>query len=123
MIDAAYGTGYRARPDRLWRPPEIGAAAVLAVDVPSGTDALTGGAGSRVLRADRTVTFQALKPGLLLGRGATLARALRRRPRPNIRAPSRPGAHTHAVCVYRRSCGCSMRAVCVCVCARGMGAI
>jgi hydroxyethylthiazole kinase-like uncharacterized protein yjeF len=73
VIDAAYGTGYRARPDRLWRPPEIGAAAVLAVDVPSGIDALTGGAGSRVLRADRTVTFQALKPGLLLGRGATLA--------------------------------------------------
>ena len=73
VIDAAYGTGYRPDPDRPWCAPSIGAAAVLAVDVPSGIDALTGIAGSGVLSADRTISFQALKPGLLFARGATLA--------------------------------------------------
>jgi ADP-dependent NAD(P)H-hydrate dehydratase / NAD(P)H-hydrate epimerase len=73
VIDAAYGTGYRPDPDRPWRAPSIGAAAVLAVDVPSGIDALTGIAGSGVLSADRTISFQALKPGLLFAGGATLA--------------------------------------------------
>lgn len=69
VIDAAYGTGFRGD----WIAPEIGDALVLAVDVPSGVDALTGAASAGVLGADRTVTFQAFKPGLLLGRGARLA--------------------------------------------------
>ena len=73
VIDAAYGTGYRPDPDRPWQAPGIGSAAVLAVDVPSGIDALTGICRSGVLRADRTISFQALKPGLLFGRGATMA--------------------------------------------------
>lgn len=73
VIDAAFGTGYRLEPSRPWTPPETGDAAVLAVDVPSGVDALTGSAGHDVLHADRTVTFQALKPGLLFGDGARLA--------------------------------------------------
>jgi NAD(P)H-hydrate epimerase len=46
---------------------------VLAVDIPSGVNALTGEAGPGVLAADRSVTFQALKPGLLFGPGATLS--------------------------------------------------
>jgi NAD(P)H-hydrate epimerase len=46
---------------------------VLAVDIPSGVDALTGEAGPGVLAADRTVTFQALKPGLLVGDGRELS--------------------------------------------------
>ncbi|MEN9506204.1 MAG: hypothetical protein RI958_2130 [Actinomycetota bacterium] len=66
VIDAAFGTGFHG----VWSPPDVGAAPVLAVDVPSGVDALTGRAEGRVLRADRTVTFAALKPGLLFGDGA-----------------------------------------------------
>lgn len=69
VIDAAYGTGFRGE----WIAPDIGDAAVLAVDLPSGLDATTGSAGPGVLAADRTVTFQAYKPGLLLGDGPRLA--------------------------------------------------
>jgi NAD(P)H-hydrate epimerase len=100
VIDAAYGTGFRGE----YVPPDPGAAAVLAVDIPSGVDGLTGavaggaaadvaevagdgtvrlatggagvggtrGAGGAV-RADRTVTFAALKPGLLFHPGRALA--------------------------------------------------
>lgn len=69
VIDAAYGTGFRGRYDA----PEVGGVPVLAVDIPSGIDGLTGVAGGRVLAAERTVTFAALKPGLLLEDGATRA--------------------------------------------------
>jgi len=68
VIDAAYGTGFRG----TWSPPPPGAP-VLAVDIPSGVDGTTGEAGDAVWRAERTVTFAALKPGLLLGRGRELA--------------------------------------------------
>ena len=46
---------------------------VLAVDIPSGVDGLTGEAHGRPWAADRTVTFAALKPGLLLRDGPDLA--------------------------------------------------
>lgn len=48
-------------------------ASVLAVDLPSGVDADTGTVedGERVVRADRTVVLGVLKPGLLVGAGAT----------------------------------------------------
>ena len=74
VIDAAYGTGFRGE----WIAPDVvsssgGRPLVLAVDIPSGVDALTGEAGSGVLAADRTVTFQALKPGLLVGDGRELS--------------------------------------------------
>jgi len=69
VIDAAYGTGYRGQ----YRAPATGAALVLAVDLPSGVDADTGEAAATAVVADRTVTFAALKPGLMLGAG--LARA------------------------------------------------
>lgn len=71
VIDAAYGTGFRGeyRPPRLPRP-EV---PVLAVDIPSGMSGLTGEAGGSPLAAVRTVTFAALKPGLLLGDGPGLA--------------------------------------------------
>ncbi len=70
VIDAALGTG--ARPG--YSAPQVDEGiAVLAVDLPSGLDGLTGEAGPRVMRADRTVTFAALKPGLLLGEGPALA--------------------------------------------------
>lgn len=68
VIDAAFGTGFRG----VWKAPAGVDGTVLAVDIPSGLDATTGVPGEHVLRADRTVTFQALKPGLLLGRGPEL---------------------------------------------------
>ena len=43
VIDAAYGTGFRG----AWRAPRVGAAPVLAVDIPSGVDGLTGEAVPR----------------------------------------------------------------------------
>lgn len=69
VIDAAYGTGFRG----TWAAPDVGTSPVLAVDVPSGVDALTGVATGDVIAAERTVTFQAIKPGLLFGAGARLA--------------------------------------------------
>ena len=70
VIDAAYGTGFRGE----YEPPTVpGGIPVLAVDIPSGVSGLTGEAGGKPLRADRTVTFAALKPGLLLGAGPDLA--------------------------------------------------
>lgn len=74
IIDAAYGTGFRGE----WIAPSVvdrhgGRPLVLAVDIPSGVDALTGAGGRGVLRADRTVTFQALKPGLVFGDGRRLS--------------------------------------------------
>ena len=46
---------------------------MLAVDIPSGVDGLTGAAGRAPCCAARTVTFAALKPGLLLAAGPELA--------------------------------------------------
>jgi hydroxyethylthiazole kinase-like uncharacterized protein yjeF len=46
---------------------------VLAVDVPSGVDAGSGHVDGPVVRADVTVTFGALKPGLLVSPGASHA--------------------------------------------------
>ena len=67
-IDAAFGTGL----SRPYAPPERGRpdGSVLAVDIPSGLDGLTGEVlGGPVWTAQRTVMFAALKPGLLFGEG------------------------------------------------------
>lgn len=69
VIDAAYGTGFRGE----HTAPDPGGAPVLAVDIPSGVAGLTGAVSGRALEAVRTVTFAALKPGLLLEPGRTLA--------------------------------------------------
>jgi NAD(P)H-hydrate epimerase len=69
VIDAAFGTGFHG----TWRAPDVGEARVLAVDIPSGVDGLTGLVAGDVLAAERTVTFVALKPGLLFSPGAELA--------------------------------------------------
>ncbi|HEX6570081.1 MAG TPA: NAD(P)H-hydrate epimerase, partial [Acidimicrobiales bacterium] len=69
VIDAAYGTGFRGD----YAPPDPAGAPVLAVDIPSGVDGLTGQVPSAAVRADRTVSFAALKPGLLFHPGRTLA--------------------------------------------------
>ncbi len=72
VIDAAFGTGFRGD----WTSPDPNGAPVLAIDIPSGVDALTGAAGRGVLPVDRTITFAALKPGLLLPPGSVLAGVL-----------------------------------------------
>ena len=66
VVDGAYGTGFRGSYDA---PAVPAGAAVLAIDIPSGVDADTGEAPGDAVRADRTVTFAALKPGLLQGAG------------------------------------------------------
>lgn len=69
VIDAAYGTGFRGE----YRAPGLSPGTpVLAVDIPSGVDGDTGEARGTPWTAVRTVTFVALKPGLLQGAGAEL---------------------------------------------------
>jgi len=62
VIDAAYGTGFRGD----YHAPDPNGALVLAVDIPSGVNGLTGEAGDDAVRGDETVSFAALKPGLVL---------------------------------------------------------
>ena len=73
VIDAALGTG-ASRPHHA---PDPGAALVLAVDIPSGIHGDTGEAIGSPMRADLTVTFAAMKPGLLLGDGPAHTGAIR----------------------------------------------
>jgi hydroxyethylthiazole kinase-like uncharacterized protein yjeF len=69
VIDAAYGTGFRGS----YEPPAVAATPVLAVDIPSGVAGQTGRTGGTPLTAIRTVTFAALKPGLLFPPGSAFA--------------------------------------------------
>lgn len=71
VVDAAYGTGFRG--DYSSPRAAVEGTPVIAVDIPSGVDGLTGQASGEPLAADRTVTFAAWKPGLLLADGAALA--------------------------------------------------
>lgn len=65
VIDAAYGTGLR----RPYTAPDASGAPVLAVDIPTGVDGLTGAHLGSPVVADVTLTFAALKPGLVLQPG------------------------------------------------------
>ncbi|WP_413543918.1 NAD(P)H-hydrate dehydratase [Citricoccus nitrophenolicus] len=71
LIDGVLGTGARGG----WEPPRVpeGAAVVVACDLPSGVDADTGHVAGGVIPADVTVTFGALKTGLVVGAGAHAA--------------------------------------------------
>jgi len=73
VIDAAYGTGFHGSYDA----PDPRGAPVLAVDIPSGVDGLTGAVHGRVAPAVATVTFAALKPGLVLSPGREMAGEVR----------------------------------------------
>jgi NAD(P)H-hydrate epimerase len=66
VIDAAFGTGFHGSYDAPMVEP---ATRVLSVDIPSGLSADSGVACSGAVRADATVTFGALKPGLILRDG------------------------------------------------------
>ncbi len=72
VVDAAFGTGL----SRPYTPPTT-QAPVLAVDIVSGVSGLTGEPIGSPSHAAATVTFQALKPGLLFGAGADLTGAIR----------------------------------------------
>jgi hydroxyethylthiazole kinase-like uncharacterized protein yjeF len=72
VVDAAYGTGFRGE----YRAPATGGAPVVAVDIPSGVHGDTGAAAPAAVTANLTVTFAALKPGLLLGEGPSRCGAL-----------------------------------------------
>ncbi len=69
VVDAAFGTGFRGDYDF----PDPDGAPVLAVDVPSGVSGLTGVVSGRPAHAAATVTFAALKPGLLCREGPAYA--------------------------------------------------
>jgi len=68
VIDAAYGIGFRG----TWSPPIVMDVPILAVDIPSGLDATTGNVQGGILVADRTVTFAAVKTGMLFGDGPSV---------------------------------------------------
>ena len=68
VIDAVYGTGLRSD----FVAPTTNAP-VLAVDIPSGIDAITGECRGNPLRANETITFGGLKPGIVLQPGRTYA--------------------------------------------------
>lgn len=72
VIDAAFGTAFRG----VYKAPDAGGAVVLAADIPSGVDGLTGVACEGAVSADVTLSFAAYKPGLLLGDGPLLAGAV-----------------------------------------------
>lgn len=68
VVDAAFGTGL----SRPYSPPATDAP-VVAVDIVSGVSGLTGERLGEPNSAIATITFQALKPGLVLGAGADLS--------------------------------------------------
>src|SRR5262249_5941114 len=76
FVDAMFGTGFRGalEGDAAWLAEQARhVPRVLAVDIPSGVDGSTGGVHGTAVRADATVTFAYLKPGLLFEPGRTLA--------------------------------------------------
>lgn len=81
IVDALLGTGVRGparSPAAAWISAMNGhRAATIAVDVPSGIDATTGRVGGVAVRAQTTVTFGAIKTGLLLNDGPALAGRVR----------------------------------------------
>jgi hydroxyethylthiazole kinase-like uncharacterized protein yjeF len=78
-VDAMYGTGFKGNltGDAEWVAEELwcGGVPVVAVDIPSGVDGSTGDfdVDGGAVDADRTVTFAALKPGLLFVPGCNCA--------------------------------------------------
>jgi ADP-dependent NAD(P)H-hydrate dehydratase / NAD(P)H-hydrate epimerase len=77
VVDAMYGTGFRGtlEGDAAWVAERLHTwdGLTVAVDIPSGVDGLTGLTFGPAVRASRTVTFAARKPGLVFQPGRALA--------------------------------------------------
>ncbi|MDB5034597.1 MAG: Bifunctional NAD(P)H-hydrate repair enzyme [Chlorobi bacterium] len=77
VVDAMLGTGTAGSLREPYGDAVAWSASVnaakLAVDIPTGIDSDTGAAEGRFFMATATATMAALKPGLLLGRGAGAA--------------------------------------------------
>jgi hydroxyethylthiazole kinase-like uncharacterized protein yjeF len=69
VIDALFGGGFRAGMPGVVNDWIEASLPVLAVDVPSGLDPLSGEIAEKAFRATRTVTFHALKVGHVMGSG------------------------------------------------------
>ena len=73
IVDALYGIGLRQSPrdetQQLIHLANQFDAPIIAVDIPSGLDAQTGQPLGVAIKADSTLTFITLKPGLLTGKG------------------------------------------------------
>lgn len=71
IIDGLLGTGLSSAPrapyDALIASVNALSVPVISLDIPSGLDAQTGQAAGRVVHATHTISFIALKPGLLTG--------------------------------------------------------
>jgi len=82
VVDAMYGTGFRGALEGAARDvvavldADTARPPVVAVDIPSGVDGLTGAVAGAAVRAHVTVAFAALKPGLLFEPGRTRAGAV-----------------------------------------------
>jgi ADP-dependent NAD(P)H-hydrate dehydratase / NAD(P)H-hydrate epimerase len=76
-VDAMFGTGFKGplAGDAAYAAEALTAAGcpVLAVDIPSGVDGLTGAVRGTAVEAVATVCLAALKPGLVFFPGAALA--------------------------------------------------
>jgi hypothetical protein len=69
VVDGLVGIGGRGPLRHAHLAEQVREREVVAVDLPSGVDADTGEVAGAAVRADLTVTFGTLKPGLLLARG------------------------------------------------------
>jgi ADP-dependent NAD(P)H-hydrate dehydratase / NAD(P)H-hydrate epimerase len=81
VVDAVFGTGFRGaaggRPAQAIQAINASPAAVVAVDVPSGVDGLTGAVNGPAVTADVTVAMGAEKYGTALPPGSTHAGRVR----------------------------------------------
>ncbi|HXW59634.1 MAG TPA: NAD(P)H-hydrate dehydratase [Solirubrobacteraceae bacterium] len=77
LVDALLGTGFQSQPSgavaQAIEAVNGAAKPVVSVDVPSGVDASTGVVSGVAVRATRTVTFHAAKPGLWINPGKSHA--------------------------------------------------
>jgi hydroxyethylthiazole kinase-like uncharacterized protein yjeF len=77
VVDAIFGTGFRGTPEgdvaEAIRAINRALSAVVAADIPSGVEGESGSVRGEAVRADVTVAFGTLKPGLVFFPGAALA--------------------------------------------------
>ncbi|HEX9236234.1 MAG TPA: NAD(P)H-hydrate epimerase, partial [Actinomycetota bacterium] len=77
VVDALFGTGFRGSPDgdvaQAIELMNAGGSPIVAVDIPSGVEGATGAVRGGAVRASITVTFGALKPGVVFFPGAANA--------------------------------------------------